>query len=215
MPKGGSGFLRGAGRAASTIQRGASREWRLANPGDYTKEITDLFKSMYRTGVVGVRNSRGELKEWGGSEAAFDRAMERINDLANRMAGNVQVYNREAAQTYSLLRQTWGSAVRVNAREMEEFRRGMQAGDRMLINPRGGRTASDAENLAREGGYASGRGNVDTLLMANRQLNATRNAIWQNASKTGSTGRYSGEIADQLWKRYEKTERAAWRRRKR
>ena len=45
-------------------------------------------------------------------------------------------------------------------------------------------------------------------------MNATRNAIWQNASKSGSTEQYASEIYSQLVNRYEKTERGAWRRRR-
>ena len=216
MPKGGSGFLSGAGKAAEAIQRGVSRGWRLANPGDYTKEIKDLFNSMYRSGVVMVRDSRGRMKEIGGSDAAIDRAMDRIQNLADRMAKNVQVYSQEMADYYNGQRQAWGKPVYVNAREMAEFKNGMQAGDRMLINPRGIRGIhSDAANRAVETGWRDGgNNNVDILLHANRTMNATRSKIWQNASKSGQTEAYASEIYNNIWSRYDKTERAAWRRRK-
>ena len=216
MPKGGSGFTKGAGRAAAAIQRGASKEWRLSNPGDYTKEITDLFKSMYRSGIVMVRDSRGGFKDWGGSDAAIDKALAKINALSDRMAQNVEVYNPDAANEYARLRQTWGKPVYVNSREMEEFRRSIRSGDQMLINPRGRRgIASDAANTAAEGGYRGGNNNVDILSRANREMNATRAAIWSRASDQATRDHYASEIYNELMHRYERTERGAWRRRRR
>ena len=216
MPKGGSGFSRGAGSAARAITRGASKEWRLANPDKYTKEIQDIFKSMYRSGVVMVRDSRGTMKEIGGSDAAIDRAMAKTQALAQKMAEDVQIYSHEMARLYNGQRQAWGRPVYVNSREMEEFRRGIQSGDRMLINPRGRYGIdSDAAIRASETGWrGGGNNNVDILLHANRTMNATRSAIWQNASKAGATEHYASEIFTRLWERYNKTERGAWRRRK-
>lgn len=214
MPKGGSGFLAGAGKAAAAVQRGVSGWWRLANPDAYTEEIVKAYQQLYRSGGAIVRNSRGEVKRW---DAKLEQ-LRKLYDIADRMAQNVQEYQPEQAYEYSRLRQTWGKPVYVNSREMAEFRKMMQHGDTMLINPRGRRgIASDAENTAREGGYSYGKGNVDTLLEANRQLNAAKKQIWQNARKVGGSAAVEGyrrEIYDQLANRYLKTERAAWRRRK-
>jgi hypothetical protein len=215
MPKAGSGFMSAAGRQAGFIQRGAAGSWRLGGGGSaFTREIQELYKSMYRRGLTFRRDSRGRNLEMIGSDEKWLEAGERILELAGKIAADVQIYNQPAAEHYSNLRKMWGKGVYVNAKEMREFRAGMQYGDQMLINPRGRRgIASDASARAEAVGYShNGGSNADILLHANRQMNATRNAIWQNASRSGID--MTGDINNELIERYEKTERAAWRRRK-
>ena len=130
MPKGGSGFVNDATKNAERLTRGAAHEWRLSDPSKYTAEIVDLYKRMYESGVYMRRDSRGRPLELLGSDEAIDRASERIAELSGRMAKDVEVYNHSAAEAYSNLRQIWGQAVRVNSREMAEFRSGMHCGFR-------------------------------------------------------------------------------------
>ena len=199
---------------AGHITRGSS-SWRLYNQGQYTKEITDLFKSMYRSGIVMRRDSRGKNLGLEGPDAAIDRALDKIQALSERMAKDVMVRVQEAQDEYSRMRSVWGKPIRVSSKDMREFRERMHAGDSMLINPRGTRFASDAMERAREGRWQHDfKTNVDLLNDVNRKLNAARNAIWQSATKTGQTDEYVGHFNDELWRRYDKAERAAWRRRR-
>lgn len=216
MPKGGSGFMGAAGRGAAHVQRGESAVWRMSDPNRYTKEITDLFRKTYRSGVVMVRDSRGKMKDFGGSDKAIERFSLRAMELADRMAKDVQVYDPTAAREYAQLRQQWGQRVYVNSREMEEIRNGIRHGDSMLINPRGTRGwHSDASAHAEEVGWrGGGNTNTDILLRANRAMNQARSNIWRSARSYGAEGDYSSEIYRRLMDRYERAERAAWRRRK-
>lgn len=217
MPKGGSGFMRAAGRAAAAIQRGSAGSWRLDNPGDYTQEITTLYRQMYRTGMRIVRDSSGRFKDYASTDRQLDRTTERLQNLANRISQHVQEYNETAAREYSQMRRTWSdNPVRTNAEEMREVRAGIRSGDTMLVNPRGGRNASDAATRAAETGWnATGLSNADILLEANRQMNATRRQIWTNAGNNGNAEQYSGDIFNDLLGRYERAERGAWGRRRR
>ena len=220
MPKGGSGFGRASRYNAGLLQRGGSSgpggRWRMADPTRYTKEIESLYRSMYRSGIVMNRDRNGRLLSWGGSDEAILNAGERIQALADRMAADVQVYNQGAAEAYGRLRQQWGRSVYVNSRDMAEVRSGMRQNERLLVNTRGRRGVSqDAAARAEATGYrANGYTNADILSQANREMNATRNSIWQSVRGTGMQGAIAGELTAQLAERYEKTERSAWKRRK-
>ena len=149
MPKGGSGFKAEAARQAGILQRGSS-SWRFGSGRDrYTKEITDLFKRMYRSGITIQRDARGRMIGFNGSDKALIQANDRMFDLAERMARDVQIYNQSADETYANMRRTWGKAIFVSSKDKQEFMRSMRSGDTMLINPRGRRgIASDAATRA-------------------------------------------------------------------
>lgn len=168
MPKGGSGFRRGASRSAGNLLKGKSRDWRISDraaASKYRDEIVKLYESMYRSGMTVQRDNRGNMTGYGGGDDALQRAANRIGELANRIAGSVEMYDATMAREYARLRQTWGKAVRVNAQDMKEFRNQLQSGERMLINPRGGRTASDAEGRLAESGIRSDLvGNANILI---------------------------------------------------
>ena len=215
MPKAGSGFLNEARRNADRLQRGGKQEWQLSGAKSYTAEIQSLYKDMYRNGVEILRDSRGKFKDFGGSEEALNNALDRIQDIATRMGDDLRMYDPASAETYKNMRRVWGKAVRVSPQEMREFRAGMQHGDKMLINPRGGRTASDAENRASEGKwYTDKNTNTDILLDVNRQLNSVRNSIWRSPTQ-GEKEYYTSEIYSSILEYYQKTERYAWKKRRR
>ena len=131
------------------------------------------------------------------------------------MGDDLRMYDPASAETYKNMRRVWGKAVRVSPQEMREFRAGMQHGDKMLINPRGGRTASDAENRASEGKwYTDKNTNTDILLDVNRQLNSVRNSIWRSPTQ-GEKEYYTSEIYSSILEYYQKTERYAWKKRRR
>ena len=215
MPKGGSGFRKEAARQAGILQRGSS-SWRFGSGRDrYTKEITDLFKRMYRSGITIQRDARGRMIGFNGTDKALIQANDRMFELAERMAKDVQIYNQSADETYANMRRTWGKAIFVSSKDKQEFMRSMRSGDTMLINPRGRRgIASDAATRAAETGWQTNQvNNASILAEANRQMNATRNAIWQNTDSS-NVAYYTNELAEQLINRYAKTERAASTRRK-
>ena len=233
MPKGGSGFIKSASRNAGLAGRGggASVGWRFSNPGEYDKEIQDMFKSIYRSGVIMQRNSRGQMIDFRGSDAAIDKANARIAELAGRMAKDVQIYNSEAAGQYAQLREVWGKPVYVNPKDMREFRDSIQSGDTILVNYRGtkgtvrastGLRSSRTSDAAGRAAEAAQRGlyrteqntNVGILTEANRTMNAVRASIWQRATDRATQEYFASQIYNELWDRYNKTERAAWRRRR-
>ena len=209
MAKAGSGFMRAAARAANSLQ-GGTGSWRLGNPGDYTKEIVDVYSKTYRNrhGIHFDRNARGEITQ----KHVSRTALMNIKNVADKIARDVQVKNEEMANEYSRMRSVWGKPVKVNSADMREIRNGMQSGDTMLINPRGGRNASDALTRAQDAGWQTGQTtNPGVLLEANRIMNATRRAIWQSAEKAGKLEEMSAEIFTGLLKGYASAERAGYR----
>ena len=90
MPKAGSGFMRAAGSAANTLQRGSPGRWRLENPGDYTEEIRETYRFLYRSGMVIQRDRRGQFVDYKSTDRSLDAAYARLQNLAERIAGHVQ-----------------------------------------------------------------------------------------------------------------------------
>ena len=235
MPKGSSGFRAAAGASATALgnKGGRASGWRFANPGEYTQEIQKLFESMYRSGLVGIRDEKGRLQQFSGSDEALMKAGGKIEALAQKMANDVEVYDKDAQEKYSQLQRVWGKAVRVDAKDMKEFRNRIQEGQKMLVNVRGTKgtatrnsmpgeqrsKSSDAAERARE---ASQQGlyqtekktNVDILTEANDRMNAARSLIWRNAKERGETQGYAYDFNTELWNRYERLERQAAKRRR-
>ena len=205
--------MRAATRAANSLQGGSPGSWRLGNPGDYTKDIVDIYSKTYRNrhGIHFDRNARGEITE----KHVSTTALMRIKEVADKIARDVQVYNPDAANEYSRMREVWGQPVRVNSADMREVRSGIQHGDTMLINPRGGRSNSDALTHAQNAGWQTEQyTNPGILLEANRMMNATRNAIWQSAGKAGKLEDMSADIFQNLLRGYARAESAGYRSRR-
>lgn len=214
MPKGGSGFGRSAAGVAAALFRGASGSWRLGN--SYEQEVRSLYGGLYRnrTGIQAIRDARGRVQTYRVSQTGLAR----VQDLAQRMAQDVQVYNQAAAQEYARQRSIWGKPVRVNANDLKEFRAGIKAGDTMRVNVRGGRNDSDAATRASERGWSTSHANNASILReANEQMNATSREIWQPVSRLGqgAVQQYASEITGELLKGYKRAESSAYRRRRR
>lgn len=210
MAKAGSGFIRAAGSVANSIQSGSAGSWRLGNPGDYTKDIVDIFRRTYQNkrGIHFDRNSRGEIVVKHVSQTALNR----IYDVAAKIAKDVQVYNETAAREYSRMREVWGKPVRVSSKDMDKVRSGIQSGDTMLINPRGGRNDSDALAHAQNAKWQTEQNtNVGVLLEANRMMNAMRNAKWTSAADAGKLEEMTADIFQNMLKGYARAESAAYR----
>ena len=218
MPKGGSGFGRSAAGVAASMFRGSSGSagtWRLG--GSYEREVRDLYNQLYRntrTGIQVTRDARGRVERYMVSRAS----LERVSDLANRMAKDVQVYNPAAAEEYARQRSVWGKAVRVNSADLKEFRDSIRAGDTMRVNVRGGRNAVDAATRARNAGWNTNQANNASILReANEQMNATSRQIWRPARDLGAgyQQEYSSQITRKLLEGFKRAESSAYRRRRR
>ena len=233
--KAGSGFKKAAAASAKALASSGGRAsgWRFANPGEYADEIQKLFENMYRSGLVSVRDEKGRLQQLGGSDEALNKAGARIEALAQKMANDVEVYDKDAQEKYSQLQRVWGKAVRVDAKDMKEFRNRIQEGQKMLVNVRGTKgtatrnsmpgakrsRSSDAAERAREAAQqglyqTEKKTNVDILTEANDRMNAARSLIWRNARERGETQGYAYDFNTELWNRYERLERQAAKRRR-
>ena len=216
MPKGGSGFMKSASRQAGLAGKGGGGDtkWRFANPGQFDKEIQDLFKSIYRSDVLYKRDSRGKVIDFRGSDEAIDKASGRIYALASKMAQDIQEFQPEAQTVYSKMLQEYGKPIYVRSKDWREFLRTKKAEDSVLLNPRGKRGVSNAADTAARESNEDSSTIVNILNSRNEALNAQRRLIWPSASKTGNLEGYIRQMYDLLWQRYSNVEREAWRRRR-
>lgn len=218
MPKAGSGFKRAAYSAAAQIGRtggGNGGDWRMGDVGEFAEQVSGEMARLYRSGISITRSSSGRIEHVSLKPESLMRAKEAIS----RSLNNIQVRDPDAQERYDRLRETWGSPTRTNAEEMREVRQGIHG--TMLVNPRGGRRASDAQTKARESGWNTGSmSNQEILIRANDMMHAERAQIWKSlgaAQKAGfarTDAEYSADIFGKVLEAYKGVERGAWRRRK-
>lgn len=217
MPKGGSGFLAGAGRAAGNLLKhgavGSFFTWRMGPGADVMElqeEMVDLFQKMYRRLNL-VKDSRGKVLSIEGPNSAMKELGARVNALSRKMADNLEVYDEDAAREYSNLRSEAGR-MRMNSAMRREISDSLRNGDKMLI--RGGRYASDAGGAANEGRYSTDQwNNTNIAREINESMNAAKRNIWRTPSKEERKA-YRGDMAGAILDRYARVERAAQRRRR-
>lgn len=218
MPKAGSGFKKAAYHAAASIARtggGSAGDWRMGDIGEFADIVSGEMARLYRSGIRITRTASGDIKNVAIKPERLAQAREAINTSLK----NLQVRDPEAQERYDRLRETWSSPTRTNAEEMREVRKGIR--DTMLINPRGGRRASDAQTKALQSGWDTGSmSNQEILIKANEMMNAERSQIWKSLGVAQSAGygrtneEYSADIFGNVLEAYKGVERGAWRRRK-
>ena len=218
MPKGGSGFMRAAGRAAAAILGGRGGGWTVANMSEATQKVQQLYGNAYRSkNPVYETDRQGKIKDTGNG---FDRFADRAEALAAELSKGVQIVDRQAERDYNAMRRMAGG-IRASDAERREFE-DTYRGEKLLAG-RAGRHAGDASEVARamaERGFigrdvAAMGNNVDIMNAINNALNATKSRISVPVSKMGgSTDDYVSDIFMGLLDRYQGVVNNAARRRR-
>ena len=215
MPKAGSGFIGQAQRSAARMLSGAGGAWRIGSTGDfygYQQEITDIYKSLYRRTEI-VRDSRGGVKSWRMNRKTMNDISQRVNNLSQRIADNLELYNHTAAQEYATLREQ-AKGIHIDQQTRSEVRDSLRNGERMLVRTTG---RSDAGSRASESGYrTSEANNTNIIRQINSNLNAARSNIWYSVHQEGpgASQYYARDVANAIMDRYKRVESAARKRRK-
>ena len=220
MPKGGSGFMRAAGRAAKAIFGGgrAGRDWSLYNVREGMEKVQQLYQNAYRSkNQVFDVDSRGRIR---GAGKGFDRFADRAEKLAKELSRDVRIIDRDAERQYNEMRR-WASSIRASDAERREFE-DTYRGDKLLAG-RGNRYSGDASEVARQmagqgllSHDVTGMGNVDAMNAINDALNAVRSRISTpvSAHGKGAAADFEGDIFMGLMERYQGVVNSAMRRRK-
>lgn len=219
MPKGGSGFARDAARqAGALLGRGSSANnvrWRIGSGGnvaEYQKEMTDIFKSMYRQSTI-ERDERGNVVRFKISRAVYDSIGARTYNLASKIANHIEIFDPEAQSQYNQLREQ-AKGIKLSSAERREIRDTLRGQQRMFVSGSG---RSDAGSRAEESGYRTDEwNNVSIARRLNENINAARDSIWHSVHKEGADAArgYTQTVMQSIFERYKKTERAASQRRK-
>ena len=215
MPKGGSGFMRAAGRAASSILGGRGGSWTVADLQDATQSVQRLYANAYRSDAVTL-DSRGRMV---GTGRGFDRFADQAEALAKRLSRDVLLIDREAEREYRDMSRM-ARSIRASDAERREFEQTYRG--EKLLSGRGGSTKGDASEVAREmarmgllSHEAAALGNnVDVMNAVNSALNAAKGRIYTPVSKSGSATDFEGDIFMGLVEGYRPVASAANRRRK-
>lgn len=214
MPKAGSGFMRSAYNSAWNIGRSGGGDWRMSDIHGFADRVSREMARLYRSGIMITRTRSGNIAH----VSLKPEILARARDAIGRTINSIQVRDSDAQERYSRLNQVWGSPTRTSAEEMREVRRGIR--DTMLINPRGGRRASDAQTKAREAGWDTGSmSNQEILIRANEMMHAARSQIWKSLGDAQKGGfarqneEYVADIFGKVLESYKGVERGAWRRR--
>jgi len=219
MPKGGSGFMRAAGRAASRAL-GSGSNVALVNRGRSIREIQDVYAHAYRNGM-GIRFDRaGNIAEITGPSRAFDRFADQAEAAAKRISGTVTQLDREASARYETLRDAVRN-IRTSEAEMREFRATYQGERHTKLKV--GKEYDDASNTARsmiQRGLVSesevfrnGANNVDVLAALHDAVNAAKAARYGPIGESDRQA-FEADLFDSITSGYGGVYRGAMRRRK-
>lgn len=217
MPKGGSGFKRAAGNAAKSIfgGRGGGRDWSLYNVREGVEAVQGLYGRTYRNGDVTFEyNGRGQLQNIGGKN--FDRFSDRALEVAQNLAKDVRIIDREAERQYNSMMRYVGKMY-TTPEERREFRNYYQGESHINVGAKrsGGDAATTARQMADKGlftGDMSG-GNVDILVAIHKEMNAVKSRI-STPIPAGQREDFAADIFEGLMSRYEGVVKNAARRRR-
>lgn len=218
MPKAGSGFMRAAGNAASSLMGGrGGGSWTVADLQGARESVQRLYANAYRSDAV-MFDRRGRITSAG---RGFDRFADRAESLAKQLSRDVLSIDREAEQQYRDMGR-WSRSIRASAEERREFD-ATYRGEK-LVTGRGGRSGGDASEVARQMAHlgllsheaAAMGNNVDVMNAINDAMNAVKGRIYTPVSKMGSgaAADYEGDIFMGLLEGYNSVARGANRRRK-
>ena len=233
MPKGGSGFRRAAGGAASSITRRGKYGY-IDNADKASERITKLFQSLYRGNSVRFeRDANGVVR------VVFKnaKAQQAVIDTANYLSQNTVQYNADQRMEYQIahtllrtkdpvyihledarksaaeqlepghfkVRTTVQNEYRVNGKRISGTTFRKNSIRERFIEAFG---ESRAQTIVNE--HHGGMKDSDWLNAANRELDSIRSNIYTRVN--GNL--YSSEYGRQLMQRYDRITRQAAKRRK-
>lgn len=215
MPKGGSGFMRAAGRAANSVLAARGGSWTVGNLQEAREEVQRLYGNAYRsTKGVFEYDSRGRIK---GSGAGFGRFADRAEALAKQISRDVQLVDREAEKQYRDM-QRWASRITASQQEQEEFERTSRGGMNFTGRGRSGGDASEAAQQMAHLGLLSHEvaamgNNVDVMNGINDAMNAVKGRIYRGVSAKEAQD-FESDIFMGILQGYQGVERGANKRRR-
>ena len=215
MPKGGSGFMRAAGRAANSVLARRGGSWTVANLQEAREEVQRLYGNAYRS-VKGVFEYDGLGRVKGGG-AGFGRFADRAEALAKQISRDVQIVDREAERQYRDM-QRWASRISASQQEREEFERTSRGGMNFTGRGRSGGDASEAARQMAGLGLLSHEvaamgNNVDVMNGINDAMNAVKSRIYRGVNAREAQD-FESDIFMGILKGYSGVERGADRRRR-
>lgn len=215
MPKGGSGFMRAAGRAANSVLASRGGSWTVANLQGAREEVQRLYGNAYRSNKnVFEYDGLGRIK---GTGAGFGRFADRAEALAKQISRDVQLVDREAERQYRDMSR-WASRISASAQEREEFERTSRGGMNFTGRGRGGGDASEAARQMAHLGLLSHEvaamgNNVDVMNGINDAMNAVKSRIYRGVGAKEARD-FESDILMGIMQGYPGVERGANRRRR-
>lgn len=215
MPKAGSGFMRAAGRAASSVLAARGGSWTVADLQGAREEVQRLYGNAYRSNKsVFEYDGRGRMT---GGGRGFDRFAERAEALAKQISRDVQLIDREAEKQYRDM-QRWASRISASPQEREEFERTSRGGMNFTGRGRSGGDASEAARQMAQLGLishdvAAMGNNVDVMNGINDAMNAVKGRIYTGVGRKESED-FTSDIFMGLLEGYKSVESGAMKRRR-
>lgn len=215
MPKGGSGFMRAAGRAASSVLARRGGSWTVGDLQGAIEAVQRLYGNAYRSEKsVFLYDGHGRMIDTG---SGFGRFADRAEALARQISRDVRLVDREAQRQYRDM-QRWASRITASQQEREEFDRTSRGGMNFTGRGRGGGDASEVARQMAGLGLLShdvaGMGNnVDIMNGINDAMNSVKSMIYRSVGPKEAQD-FQSDIFMGILQGYPGVERGANRRRR-